>query len=150
MDGADGVDWYMQGWRVDGTESGSGPACSGPCTGKSQVREFHHPQCVPPSLDHIVLNGMGPPTSAGGAPHSYIELSNSQAPCGYYSPQDPADVDWGLVGELCLLCRVSLPVKVLNLHFHSHSLHHYLGNQHRLAGCNSPWVLQVLQLEACL
>lgn len=128
MDGADGADWYMQGWQVDGTGSESGPACSGPCTGKSQVQEFHQSPCVPPSLGHTVLIGMCPPTSAGGGPHSYIELSNSQDPCGYYSPQDPADADQYLVGELCFLCRISLSVKVLNLHFHSHSLHHCLGN----------------------
>lgn len=44
-------------------------------------------------------------------------------------------------------------MRVLSPHFHSHSLHHCLGNQGRLAGCNSPWVLlqfPVLQLVACL
>lgn len=147
--GAGDVDWYRQEWRADGTGSGSAPTCSGPCTGRSHVQEFHQPPYAPPSPGHIVLIGMGPPTSAGGGPHSYTELSNSQDPCGYYSPQDPACADWGLVGELCFLCKISLPVKVLSLHFHSHSLHHCLGNQHRLAGCNSPWFHLVLQLEAC-
>lgn len=48
---------------------------------------------------------------------------------------------------------ISLLVRVLNPHFHSHFLPHFLGNQHRLAGCNSPWVLLqflALQLAACL
>lgn len=42
---------------------------------------------------------------------------------------------------------------VLIPHFHFHSHHHCRGNQGKLVGCNSPWVLLqflVLQLEACL
>lgn len=103
MGGAGDVDWCRQEWRADGTGSEYGLACSGPYTGRSPVQVFHQPPCVPPSPVHIVLIGKGRPTSAGGGPHSYTELSNFQAPCGYYSPQDSACADWGSVGELCFL-----------------------------------------------
>lgn len=117
------------------------------------MQELHQPPYAPPSLGHTVLIGMGRPISAGGGPHLYTGLSNFRHPCGYYTPQDPACADWGLVRELCFLCRISLLVKVLSFRFHSHFLHHCLCNQHMLAGYNSPWVLlhfPVLPLEACL
>lgn len=116
------------------------------------MQGYHQPLYAPPSLGHTVLTGQSPPISAGGGPHLYTGLSNSQGPCGYYSPQEPVGADWGLVWALCFLCRLSWPARVLSPHFHSHSLHHCLGNQGRLAGCNSPWVLlqlPVLQLESC-
>lgn len=117
------------------------------------MQGYHQPPCALPYPGHTVLTGLGPPISAGGGPRSYTGLSKSQGPCGYYSPQDPVSADWGSVAVLCFLCRISLPAEVLSPHFHFHSHHHCLGNQGRLAGCNSPWgLLQflVLQLEACL
>lgn len=95
--------WYKQGWKADDTGSGSGPACSGPCTGKSQVRGFQRPPYAPPSPGHTVLSGRGPPILAEDDPRSYTGLSNSQDPCDYHILLDPVGADWDLLGALCFL-----------------------------------------------
>lgn len=149
MGGVGGGGWYRQGLRAGGTAFGSGLACSGPCTGRSPVQGCRQPPYAPPFLGHTVLTGLGPPIFAGGGPRSYTGLSNSQGPCGYHSL---VSADLGLMGALCFLYKISLLARVLGPRFHSHFHQCCLGNQGKLAGCNSPWVLLqflVLLQEAC-
>lgn len=93
----------MQGLMAGDTGSESGPGCSGPHTGRSQVQGYQPPPYVLPSPGHTVLFGLDPPISAGGGPHSCTGLSNSQGPCGYCIQQDLADADLDVVLALCFL-----------------------------------------------
>lgn len=95
--------WYMQGLMAGDTGSESGPGCSGPHTGRSQVQGYQQPPYALPSPDHTVLFGLDPPISAEGGPHSCTGLSNSQGPCGCCIHQDLADAGSDVVWALCFL-----------------------------------------------